>query len=188
MLTPLCCLHCHANNDFCDVVGFTVSKSFERMLHVAVVSVLNALSCSECQVCCNKKTHVINTGRTSRSPELCAFVCLRVFVTLTSLLLQIVSKRAGTLCANCHTSTTTLWRRNANGEPVCNACGLYFKLHNVSCTSAECILSCLLFLVVFLSFRYVAAIHALYFILLFALFEILHCTHVSYETVSASLI
>lgn len=48
---------------------------------------------------------------------------------------QIVSKRAGTLCANCHTSTTTLWRRNANGEPVCNACGLYFKLHNVSHSS-----------------------------------------------------
>ncbi|KPP74304.1 GATA-binding factor 1-like [Scleropages formosus] len=44
----------------------------------------------------------------------------------------IVSKRAGTQCANCHTSTTTLWRRNANGEPVCNACGLYFKLHNVN--------------------------------------------------------
>ncbi|XP_077582681.1 GATA binding protein 1a [Stigmatopora nigra] len=44
----------------------------------------------------------------------------------------IVSKRAGTLCANCHTGTTTLWRRNANGEPVCNACGLYFKLHNVN--------------------------------------------------------
>nr|XP_046240633.1 GATA binding protein 1a [Scatophagus argus]XP_046240634.1 GATA binding protein 1a [Scatophagus argus]XP_046240635.1 GATA binding protein 1a [Scatophagus argus]XP_046240636.1 GATA binding protein 1a [Scatophagus argus] len=44
----------------------------------------------------------------------------------------IVSKRAGTLCANCNTSTTTLWRRNANGEPVCNACGLYFKLHNVN--------------------------------------------------------
>ncbi|KAJ3601999.1 hypothetical protein NHX12_029760 [Muraenolepis orangiensis] len=44
----------------------------------------------------------------------------------------IVSKRAGTLCANCHTSTTTLWRRNANGEPVCNACGLYYKLHSVN--------------------------------------------------------
>ncbi|XP_056129073.1 GATA binding protein 1a [Lampris incognitus] len=44
----------------------------------------------------------------------------------------IVSKRAGTICANCHTSTTTLWRRNSSGEPVCNACGLYFKLHNVN--------------------------------------------------------
>nr|XP_033779705.1 erythroid transcription factor isoform X2 [Geotrypetes seraphini] len=43
----------------------------------------------------------------------------------------IVSKRAGTQCTNCHTTTTTLWRRNTSGEPVCNACGLYYKLHNL---------------------------------------------------------
>ncbi|XP_068598490.1 endothelial transcription factor GATA-2b [Brachionichthys hirsutus] len=42
------------------------------------------------------------------------------------------ARRAGTCCANCQTSTTTLWRRNAHGDPVCNACGLYFKLHNVN--------------------------------------------------------
>ncbi|XP_041102084.1 GATA-binding factor 6-B-like [Polyodon spathula] len=41
------------------------------------------------------------------------------------------SRRIGLSCANCHTSTTTLWRRNADGEPVCNACGLYTKLHGV---------------------------------------------------------
>ncbi|XP_011687822.1 PREDICTED: nitrogen catabolic enzyme regulatory protein-like isoform X3 [Wasmannia auropunctata] len=41
-------------------------------------------------------------------------------------------RRAGVQCANCRTSNTTLWRRNNNGEPVCNACGLYFKLHNVN--------------------------------------------------------
>uniref|UniRef100_A0ACB8GA97 Transcription factor GATA-4 n=1 Tax=Sphaerodactylus townsendi TaxID=933632 RepID=A0ACB8GA97_9SAUR len=41
------------------------------------------------------------------------------------------SRRVGLSCANCHTSTTTLWRRNAEGEPVCNACGLYMKLHGV---------------------------------------------------------
>ncbi|XP_071524514.1 trans-acting T-cell-specific transcription factor GATA-3-like isoform X1 [Panulirus ornatus] len=41
-------------------------------------------------------------------------------------------RRAGTSCANCKTTTTTLWRRNPNGEPVCNACGLYYKLHNVN--------------------------------------------------------
>ncbi|KAJ7341326.1 hypothetical protein JRQ81_005288 [Phrynocephalus forsythii] len=39
------------------------------------------------------------------------------------------SRRIGMLCANCQTSNTTLWRRNAEGEPVCNACGLYMKLH-----------------------------------------------------------
>ncbi|KAG8571084.1 hypothetical protein GDO81_011519 [Engystomops pustulosus] len=41
------------------------------------------------------------------------------------------SRRIGLSCANCHTTTTTLWRRNTEGEPVCNACGLYMKLHGV---------------------------------------------------------
>ncbi|XP_072323549.1 transcription factor GATA-6 isoform X2 [Scyliorhinus torazame] len=41
------------------------------------------------------------------------------------------SRRIGLACANCQTTTTTLWRRNAEGEPVCNACGLYMKLHGV---------------------------------------------------------
>ena len=45
---------------------------------------------------------------------------------------QTASRRVGTVCANCNTSQTTLWRRSANGEPVCNACGLYQKLHGVS--------------------------------------------------------
>ncbi|KAJ3655022.1 hypothetical protein Zmor_014168 [Zophobas morio] len=42
------------------------------------------------------------------------------------------SRRVGLTCTNCHTSTTSLWRRNTVGEPVCNACGLYFKLHGVN--------------------------------------------------------
>ncbi|KAF2880247.1 hypothetical protein ILUMI_25925 [Ignelater luminosus] len=42
------------------------------------------------------------------------------------------SRRVGLTCTNCHTSTTSLWRRNALGEPVCNACGLYYKLHGVN--------------------------------------------------------
>ncbi|XP_023991381.1 transcription factor GATA-5-like [Salvelinus sp. IW2-2015] len=45
--------------------------------------------------------------------------------------LQTTSRRAGLCCTNCLTSTTTLWRRNAEGEPVCNACGLYMKLHGI---------------------------------------------------------
>ena len=35
-------------------------------------------------------------------------------------------------CANCLTTKTSLWRKNANGGYVCNACGLYQKLHSVS--------------------------------------------------------
>jgi len=34
-------------------------------------------------------------------------------------------------CANCGTLTTTIWRRNVRGEMVCNACGLYYKVHGV---------------------------------------------------------
>ncbi|KAF6775816.1 hypothetical protein AHF37_04670 [Paragonimus kellicotti] len=39
------------------------------------------------------------------------------------------ARRVGLVCSNCETSQTTLWRRNIDGQPVCNACGLYQKLH-----------------------------------------------------------
>ncbi|XP_059487574.1 box A-binding factor-like isoform X4 [Neocloeon triangulifer] len=42
------------------------------------------------------------------------------------------SRRTGLSCSNCQTSSTSLWRRNTSGDPVCNACGLYFKLHGVN--------------------------------------------------------
>ncbi|XP_053694102.1 box A-binding factor-like [Sabethes cyaneus] len=42
------------------------------------------------------------------------------------------ARRVGLQCSNCDTKTTSLWRRNQVGEPVCNACGLYYKLHNVN--------------------------------------------------------
>jgi uncharacterized protein (DUF983 family) len=51
--------------------------------------------------------------------------------------LQNTQRRQGTECSNCHTTQTTLWRRNGTGEPVCNACGLYYKLHGVCCTSDQ---------------------------------------------------
>ncbi|ORY95473.1 hypothetical protein BCR43DRAFT_493056 [Syncephalastrum racemosum] len=34
-------------------------------------------------------------------------------------------------CTNCETTNTPLWRRNAAGEPLCNACGLFLKLHGI---------------------------------------------------------
>ncbi|KAG6059554.1 hypothetical protein E4U32_003936 [Claviceps aff. humidiphila group G2b] len=38
---------------------------------------------------------------------------------------------APTTCTNCFTQTTPLWRRNPEGQPLCNACGLFLKLHGV---------------------------------------------------------
>ncbi|KAI6357343.1 mediator complex subunit [Pyricularia grisea] len=38
---------------------------------------------------------------------------------------------APTTCTNCATQTTPLWRRNPEGQPLCNACGLFLKLHGV---------------------------------------------------------
>ncbi|CAK7266492.1 GATA type transcriptional activator of nitrogen-regulated proteins [Sporothrix epigloea] len=34
-------------------------------------------------------------------------------------------------CQNCSTTITPLWRRDENGRTICNACGLYYKLHGV---------------------------------------------------------
>ena len=58
---------------------------------------------------------------------------------------QSTARREGTSCSNCKTTQTTLWRRNHNGEPVCNACGLYYKLHNVRTKSKIALLLLMIF-------------------------------------------
>ncbi|XP_033215568.1 GATA-type transcription factor sreA-like isoform X2 [Belonocnema kinseyi] len=43
-----------------------------------------------------------------------------------------ITKKVDMSCTNCGTMTTTIWRRNTKGEMVCNACGLYYKLHGIN--------------------------------------------------------
>ncbi|KAJ9585351.1 hypothetical protein L9F63_002848 [Diploptera punctata] len=45
---------------------------------------------------------------------------------------RLAARRMDLACTNCGTMTTTIWRRNPEGEMVCNACGLYYKLHGVN--------------------------------------------------------
>lgn len=42
------------------------------------------------------------------------------------------TRRQGVICSNCEADYSSLWRRNPNGSTVCNACGLYFRLHKVN--------------------------------------------------------
>lgn len=39
---------------------------------------------------------------------------------------------SSSICHNCKTDTTPLWGRNKNGNTLCNACGLFLKLHGTS--------------------------------------------------------
>lgn len=39
--------------------------------------------------------------------------------------------QARVICSNCATHTTSLWRRDIDGLPICNACGLFVKLHGI---------------------------------------------------------
>ncbi|KAI8374847.1 hypothetical protein BD560DRAFT_393402 [Blakeslea trispora] len=41
------------------------------------------------------------------------------------------SEESSPVCSNCETTTTPLWRRSADDKILCNACGLYYKLHNM---------------------------------------------------------
>ncbi|OAD71321.1 GATA-type zinc finger transcription factor, partial [Phycomyces blakesleeanus NRRL 1555(-)] len=50
--------------------------------------------------------------------------------TVTTATTASVADSPSQQCANCLQTNTPLWRKNDRGESVCNACGLYAKLHH----------------------------------------------------------
>lgn len=51
--------------------------------------------------------------------------------TLSAMSTSCPSNKEALQCSNCNTTTTPLWRRSPEGESLCNACGLFLKLHGV---------------------------------------------------------
>ena len=43
-----------------------------------------------------------------------------------------IPETSGTMCTNCHTTNTPLWRRDPEGQPLCNACGLFYVSDTVA--------------------------------------------------------
>ena len=77
-------------------------------------------------------------------------------------------------CFNCKTHSTSLWRRNKDGSPVCNACGLYAKLHHTQrpvTMRKVSLFVCLLFIY----FCLLVCMFACYFVCMFACLFVLLC-------------
>ncbi|KAG2029873.1 hypothetical protein BDR03DRAFT_995028 [Suillus americanus] len=75
------------------------------------------------------------SSSSSASPSVTASATATVTATATASMGlgagrgEVVEIIGSAQCYNCHTTATPLWRKDDEGKTVCNACGLYYKLH-----------------------------------------------------------
>ena len=52
-----------------------------------------------------------------------------IFYIVPQLSNTMAETRPSSQCSNCSTTATSTWRKDSQGRPLCNACGLYQKVH-----------------------------------------------------------
>ncbi|KAI8049738.1 hypothetical protein BDF22DRAFT_622850, partial [Syncephalis plumigaleata] len=107
---------------FCHNCGVTSTPLWRR-------SASDEVLCNACGL--YMKLHNIARPKNRKTPrkELRAGVEPPCEPTTTTINTNTNTAKSSMVCTNCYTTNTPLWRRDEQGNILCNACGLYLKLH-----------------------------------------------------------